>query len=256
VDITDQNRQEAQRVGAQRAELLGQLTAGVAHDFANILSAVSGYRTLVSEALPEGHSAQADLAAIDQAVERGASLTRQLLAYGRGQPQSLQTVNVGDVVVGVLPMLQQLLGPQCVLEHRLAPDLGRVRADPSQLEQVIANLVVNARDAMPAGGRVTVTTANVHRDEAFTRLHPGSVPGHHVSLMVEDTGGGIDPSTLARIFEPYFTTKEEGTGLGLATVYGIVKQSGGYVGVRSAPGHGATFTVDLPRIDAAGWGPG
>ena len=251
VDMTDHNRQEAQRVGAQRAELLGQLTAGVAHDFANILAAVSGYRALVSEALPGTHPAQADLAAIDQATERGVALTRQLLAYGRNQPQSLQTVNVGDVVVGVLPMLQQLLGPRCILEQRLAPDIGRVLGDPGQLEQIIANLVINARDAMPAGGRVVVATANVERDEAFTRLHPGSVPGPYVSLTVEDTGSGIDRSIIERIFEPYFTTKEHGTGLGLATVYGIVKQSGGYVSVESAPGSGTTFTVDLPRIDAA-----
>ena len=252
VDITAHNRQEARRVGAQRAELLGQLTAGVAHDFVNILAAVSGYRALVSEALPASHRTQPDLAAIDQAVERGVALTRQLLAYGRHQPQSLQPVNVGDVVAGVLPMLQQLLRPRCVLDQRLTPDLGRVRADPGQIEQIIANLVINARDAMPAGGTVTVTTANVERDEAFTRMHPGSVPGRYVSLTVEDTGGGVDPSIVERIFEPYFTTKEHGTGLGLATVYGIVKQSGGYVSVRSAPGQGAAFVVDLPRIDAAG----
>jgi two-component system, cell cycle sensor histidine kinase and response regulator CckA len=251
VDITDQNRREAQRVGAQRAELLGHLTAGVAHDFANILAAVSGFRALVSEALPETHSVQADLAAIDQAVDRGVALTRQLLAYGRQQPQSLQSVNIGDVVVGVYPMLQQLLRPQCVLEHCLADDLGLVRADPGQLEQVIANLVLNARDAMPAGGRVTITTANLERDEAFVRGHPGSVPGRYVSLSVEDAGGGIDPEIVERIFEPYFTTKDQGTGLGLATVYGIVKQSGGYVSVRSEPGQGAAFVVDLPRIDAA-----
>ena len=251
VDITDQNRREAQRVGAQRAELLGHLTAGVAHDFANILAAVSGFRALVSEALPETHSVQADLAAIDQAVDRGVALTRQLLAYGRQQPQSLQSVNIGDVVVGVHPMLQQLLRPRCVLEHRLADDLGLVRADPGQLEQVIANLVLNARDAMPAGGRVTITTANLERDEAFVRGHPGAVTGRYVSLSVEDAGGGIDPEIVERIFEPYFTTKEQGTGLGLATVYGIVKQSGGYVSVRSEPGQGSAFVVDLPRIDAA-----
>ncbi len=251
VDITDHNRQEAQRVGAQRAELLGHLTAGVAHDFANILAAVSGFRALVSEALPATHSVQADLAAIDQAVDHGVALTRQLLAYGRQQPQSLQSVNIGDVVVGVHPMLQQLLRPRCVLEHHLADDLGLVRADPGQLEQVIANLVLNARDAMPAGGRVTITTANLERDEAFVREHPGSVPGQYVSLSVEDKGGGIDPEIVERIFEPYFTTKDQGTGLGLATVYGIVKQSGGYVSVRSEPGQGSAFVVDLPRIDAA-----
>lgn len=256
VDMTDHNRQEAQRVGAQRAELLGQLTAGVAHDFANILAAVAGYRTLVSDALPEAHAAQADLAAIDQAAERGVALTRQLLAYGRHQPQSLQPVNMGDVVLRVLPMLQQLLGPRCVLAQRQTPDLGRVLADPGQLEQIIANLVINARDSMPTGGRVVVTTANVERDGAFTRLHPGSAPGQYVSLRVEDTGSGIDPSITERIFEPYFTTKEHGTGLGLATVYSIVKQSGGYVSVNSEPGHGTTFTVDLPRIDAAKWGAG
>jgi two-component system cell cycle sensor histidine kinase/response regulator CckA len=255
VDMTDHNRQEAQRVGRQRAELLGQLTAGVAHDFANILAAVSGYRRLVSEALPEAHDAQADLAAIDQATERGVALTRQLLAYGRHQPQSLQPVNIGDVVVRVLPMLQQLLRPQCVLEQRLTPDLGRVLADPGQLEQVIANLVINARDAMPSGGRVVVATANVERDGAFTRQHPGSAPGEYVSLTVQDTGSGIDRSIIERIFEPYFTTKEHGTGLGLATVYGIVKQSGGYVSVASAAGRGTTFSVDLPRIDAADAGP-
>jgi two-component system cell cycle sensor histidine kinase/response regulator CckA len=252
VDITDQNRQEAQRVGAQRAELLGQLTAGVAHDFANILSAVSGYGALVADVLPEGHEARPDLAAIEQAVERGVALTRQLLAYGRQQPQSLQPVDLGEVVAGVFPMLQQLLRPRCVLEHRRTPDLGRVEADPGQLEQIIANLVVNARDAMPAGGRVTVTTANVERDEAFVRRHPGAAPGRYVSLTVEDTGTGIDPSILDRIFEPYFTTKVNGTGLGLATVYGIVKQTGGYISATSAPGHGAAFVVDLPRIDATG----
>ena len=147
-------------------------------------------------------------------------------------------------------MLQQLLGPRCILEQRLAPDIGRVLGDPGQLEQIIANLVINARDAMPAGGRVVVATANVERDEAFTRLHPGSVPGPYVSLTVEDTGSGIDRSIIERIFEPYFTTKEHGTGLGLATVYGIVKQSGGYVSVESAAGRGTTFSVDLPRIDA------
>ena len=130
------------------------------------------------------------------------------------------------------------------------PDLGRVRADPGQLEQIIANLVLNARDAMPGGGRVTITTANVERDEAFTHVHPGSVLGQYVSLTVEDTGVGIDPSIVERIFEPYFTTKDQGTGLGLATVYGIVKQSGGYVSVRTAEGRGTAFTVDLPRIDA------
>jgi two-component system cell cycle sensor histidine kinase/response regulator CckA len=252
VDITDQKRQEAQRVGAQRAELLGRLTAGVAHDFSNILTAVSGYRALVSESLPESHGAQPDLAAIDQAVERGVALTRQLLTYGRHQPQSVQAVNVGDVVEGVLPMLQQLLGPRCVLDHRPTPDLGLVRADPGQLEQIVANLVLNARDAMPAGGRVTVTTANVHRDGAFTNLNPGSLSGEYVSLTVEDTGSGIDPSIMESIFEPYFTTKNQGTGLGLATVYGIVKQSGGYVSVRTAQGQGTAFTVDLPRINAAG----
>ena len=250
VDLTDQNRQEEKRVGRQRAELLGQLTAGVAHDFANILAAVSGYRTLVSAALPEAHSAQADLAEIDRAAERGVALTRQLLAYGRHQPQSLQPVNIGDVVVRVLPMLQQLLRPRCVLEQRLTPDLGRVLADPGQLEQIIANLVINARDAMPSGGRVVVATANVERDKAFARLHPGSAPGEYVSLTVEDTGSGIDRSIIERIFEPYFTTKEHGTGLGLATVYGIVKQSGGYVSVESGAGRGTTFIVDLPRIDA------
>ena len=252
IDITDQKRQEAQRVGAQRAELLGRLTAGVAHDFANVLAAVSGYGALVSEALPETHKAQPDLAAIDEAVERGVALTRQLLAYGRQQPQSIQPVNVGDVVAAVLPMLQQLLGPECALEHRGTADLGEVRADPGQLEQVIANLVLNARDAMPAGGRVVVTTANVERDQSFTHVHPGSVQGRYVSLTVEDTGTGIDQSIMDSIFEPYFTTKERGTGLGLATVYGIVKQSGGYVSVRTESGKGAAFTVDLPRIDIPG----
>ena len=250
VDITDQKRQESQRIGAQRAELLGRLTAGVAHDFANILASVSGYRALVSEALPESHSVQPDLAAIDQAVIRGVALTSQLLAYGRQQPQSVEPVNVGDVVESVLPMLRQLIGPRCLPEHRPMPDLGRVRADPGQLEQIIANLVLNARDAMPGGGRVTITTANVERDEAFTHVHPGSVLGQYVSLTVEDTGVGIDPSIVERIFEPYFTTKDQGTGLGLATVYGIVKQSGGYVSVRTAEGRGTAFTVDLPRIDA------
>ena len=251
IDITDQNRQAARRMGAQRAELLGRLTAGVAHDFANLLTAILGYRSLVSEALPETHKAQRDLAAIDDAAERGVALTKQLLAYGRQQPQSIQPVDVGRVVDGLLPMLRQLVGPQCVLEHRPTADLGLVSADPGQLEQVIANLVLNARDAMPAGGRVVVTTANVDRDEDFVQTHPGSIAGRYVSLTVEDTGTGIDPSIMDSIFEPYVTTKEQGTGLGLATVYGIVKQSGGYISVSSRHGQGAAFSVDLPRIEAA-----
>ena len=252
VDITDEKRRETQRVGAQRAELLGQLTAGVAHDFANILAAVSGYGSLVSETLPVGHEAQPDLAAIDQAAVRGIALTRQLLAYGRQQPQALRPVNIGDVVAGVLPMLQQLVGAQCLLSYRRTTGLGLVHADPGQIEQVIANLVINARDAMPTGGTVTIATANVERDEAYAQAHLGSVCGPCVSLSVADDGGGIDESIQERIFQPYFTTKEQGTGLGLATVYGIVKQSGGYIGVTSSPGQGATFTVDLPRTDVAG----
>jgi PAS domain S-box-containing protein len=251
VDITDHNRQEALRAGAQRAELLGRLTAGVAHDFANVLAAISGYRSLVAGAIPVSHVVQADLEAIDHAVERGTALTRQLLAYGRTPPESREPVDLGDVVAGVLPMLKQLLRPACVLVHEVTTDLGHVQADPGQLEQVIANLVVNARDAMPSGGQVTVRTANVERDETFARLHPGSVPGRYVSLTVADTGQGIDPAVMTSIFEPYFTTKRHGTGLGLATVRGIVQQAGGYVSMKSEPGEGTVFVVDLPRIDAA-----
>jgi CheY-like chemotaxis protein len=226
-------------------EAVGQLAGGIAHDFNNLLTGILSYTDLVLGELRPGDPVRGDLEQIRHAAQRAAALTRQLLAFSRRQVLQPHVLSLNDCVAELDAMLRRLLGADVTLETELDPGLWYVRADPGQLEQVLVNLIVNARDAMPAGGRVTIATANLPLGQ-----------GAYVSLSVTDTGIGMDRGTQARIFDPFFTTKEQGkgTGLGLSTVYGIVEQSGGHIAVESAPGQGATFTVFLPRHTGPGLG--
>jgi PAS domain S-box-containing protein len=253
VDDTQRTRAEEALRQAQKIEAVGQLAGGIAHDFNNLMSVVAGYGQLLSRDLAPGHRGHARLEQIQKAVERAATLTRQLLAFSRKQVLEPKVLDLSAVVVNVEGMLRRLIGEHIQLVTVFDRDVTLARVDPGQMEQVIVNLAVNARDAMPGGGRLIVETANVELDAAFARTRPGASAGHHVLLAVSDTGHGMDAAILSRVFEPFFTTKEQGkgTGLGLSTVYGIVKQSGGYIDVYSEPGQGSTFRIYLPRVEVA-----
>jgi PAS domain S-box-containing protein len=249
-DVTEKKSLAAQLNQAQRMESVGRLAGGVAHDFNNLLGVISGYGELLRRRLQEPRLKKYS-EDILQASERAAGLTHQLLAFSRQQVLQPQVLDLNAIVADVEKMLQRLIGEDVALRTSLAPGLGRVRADRGQLEQVLMNLAVNARDAMPKGGVITLETAPAELDAAYARTHEGVAPGGYAMLAVSDTGHGMSADVQARIFEPFFTTKTEGkgTGLGLATVYGIVKQSGGHIFVYSEPGHGATFKVYLPLVE-------
>jgi two-component system, cell cycle sensor histidine kinase and response regulator CckA len=251
LDVSERKRLEEQFRQAQKMEAVGRLAGGVAHDFNNLLTIINGYGALLLEGLPAGHSCREPAQEVVKAGERAASLTRQLLAFGRKQMLTLTAVNLNAVVGGMEKMLARVLGEDVRLSKVLDPDLGPVKTDLGQIEQVLLNLAVNARDAMPSGGELTIATRNAERDEAQARANPELPAGAYAVLEVTDTGCGMTEEVQAHLFEPFFTTKEvgKGTGLGLATVYGIVKQSGGHVEARSAVGRGSTFTIYLPRID-------
>ncbi|MBI3270949.1 MAG: CHASE domain-containing protein [Planctomycetes bacterium] len=252
-DITEKRSLECQLRQSQKMEMIGRLAGGVAHDFNNLLTAITGYADILAGRLERDPQLLGYAEEIRKAGERAASLTRQLLAFSRKQILAPKVLELNVVVADMQKMLRRLIGESIELVARLAPDLGNVRADPGQVEQVILNLTVNARDAMPDGGRLLLETGNRSVDDAYAAAHPEARPGPYVFLRVTDTGVGMCAETMAHLFEPFFTTKGvgKGTGLGLSTVYGIVRQSGGHVEVESAPGQGATFCVLLPRVDAA-----
>jgi PAS domain S-box-containing protein len=243
---------EAELRQAQKMEAVGRLAGGIAHDFNNILTVISGRAQLLLGTLDPGARGRRAAELIQQASERATLLTRQLLAFSRKQMLQSRVLSLTAVVTGLTPMLRRLIGEH--IQLAVVPGgAGRVRADGAQVEQVVTNLVINARDAMPEGGRLTIATADVEIDTAFVLAHPGARTGPHVSVSVADTGHGMDAETRAKVFEPFFTTKEtgKGTGLGLSTLYGIVKQHEGYVAVESEPGRGSTFTIFFPRVEAA-----
>ena len=253
-DVTERRALELQLRQSQKMEAVGRLAGGIAHDFNNLLMVVSGYSELLLDRIDPGDPAMLGPAKeIATAASRATTLTRQLLAFSRKQVMMPKVFDLNGVVAENLRMLNRLIGEDIELVMVPGSELGRVKADPGQIEQVIMNLAVNARDAMPKGGKLTIETANVTLDESYTRLHAPAAPGEYVMLAISDTGGGMDAETQSHIFEPFYTTKgPKGTGLGLSTVYGIIKQSGGYVWVYSEAGRGSTFKIYLPRVSETG----
>jgi PAS domain S-box-containing protein len=259
-DVTERRRAEAalresqaQLAHSQKMETIGRLAGGVAHDFNNMLTVISGYAQVVLKGLKSDDPLRPDVEIIRQAAERTASLARQLLTFSRRQASAPRIMSLGDILSGLEKMVGRLVGEDIDLAVRAAPNIGNVRVDPGQIEQVVMNLAVNARDAMPSGGRLTIDATDADFDEADARAHVGVPPGRYVMLAVSDTGLGMDEETRSCIFEPFFTTKEvgKGTGLGLSMVYGIVQQSGGHIEVESAPGRGTTFKIYFPRVEEA-----
>ena len=250
-DVTERRALEQQLRQSQKMEAIGRLAGGIAHDFNNLLMVISGYSEFLLDRLGPDPALRGPAKEIASAAERATSLTRQLLAFSRKQMLAPKVLDLNAVVTENLKMLTRLIGEDIDLVMIPGPELGAVKADPGQIEQVILNLAVNARDAMPQGGRLTIETANVTLDEAYARLHAPVQPGDYTMLAITDTGVGMDSDTQSHIFEPFFTTKgPKGTGLGLSTVYGIVKQSGGYIWVYSEPGQGTSFKVYMPHATA------
>jgi len=250
-DITERRVLEDQFRQSQKMEAVGRLAGGIAHDFNNLLTVVSGYSEVLLDQLTPAHPLHAKAEAIQQASDRATTLTRQLLAFSRKQHLQLKVVDVNAIVEDMERLLRPLIGEDIELTTHLEPTIGCTRADAGQLEQVIMNLVVNAKDAMPDGGKIRISTASVILDDSYHPENTFIKHGPYVMISLTDTGQGMDRETQARIFEPFFTTKEKGkgTGLGLSTVYGIIKQSGGYVFVQSEPGRGTAFTIYFPRVD-------
>jgi signal transduction histidine kinase/ActR/RegA family two-component response regulator len=251
IDVTERQRLEMNLQQAQKMEAIGQLAGGVAHDFNNLLVAIMGFTQMSLARLEPEHRVRRDLEAVLKAAHSAESLTRQLLAFSRKQILQPQILDLNVVVERLQDLLRRTIGEDVQLVTRLGADIGRVSADPGQIEQVVMNLVVNARDAMPRGGVVTIATQSVTLDNAYVEQHPGAAAGPHVMIAITDTGSGMTEAVRARLFEPFFTTKEQGkgTGLGLATVYGIVRQSGGFIWVDTELGRGTAFQVYLPRAD-------
>jgi two-component system, cell cycle sensor histidine kinase and response regulator CckA len=250
-DITERRQLQAQFLQAQRMESIGRLAGGVAHDFNNLLTAIMGNLELALDTLPDDHIVHGDLTEAQKAANRGAGLTRQLLAFARKQPIEPHVINLNDLIAEMDKLLRRLIGEDIELVTQPASNLAPIKADSGQLEQVIVNLAVNARDAMPNGGKLTIETRNVEIDHDYVQQHIGVASGIYVLLAISDTGAGMDAETLRQAFEPFFTTKPKGrgTGLGLATCYGIIKQHGGHIWPYSEPGHGSTFRIYLPLAD-------
>ncbi len=249
-DVTERRRLEEQLMRAQRMEAIGTLSGGVAHDFNNILTVILGHTEVLLQ-MTQSSEELSHLKSIDEASRRASALTRQLLAFSRKQVLQPRVFNLNTLILDLDKMLRRMISEDIELETATDPNLGATKADPGQIEQVVMNLVVNARDAIHGGGRITIETANVTLDDEYVRQHAGARLGPHVMLAVSDTGEGMGPDVLPHIFEPFFTTKEvgKGTGLGLSMVYGIVRQSGGNIFVYSQPGKGTTFKIYLPRVD-------
>src|SRR5579864_4681674 len=255
-DVTERRALGQQLQQSQKMEAVGRLAGGIAHDFNNLLMVISGYSEFLLERLGSEPALRSPAQEIASAAERASSLTRQLLAFSRKQMLAPKMLDLNSVVTENVRMLKRMIGEDIDLVMIPAGQLGQVRADAGQIEQVIMNLAVNARDAMPSGGKLTIETSNITVDEEHARLHSPLVPGEYVKILISDTGQGMDPETQSKVFEPFFTTKgPKGTGLGLSTVYGIIKQSGGYIWVNSEMGKGTTFKIYLPRVAGVGEAP-
>ncbi len=251
-DVTEQRELEQQLRQAQKMEAVGRLAGGIAHDFNNLLMVISGYCEFLAERIGSGSTLHTSVQEIANASERATSLTRQLLAFSRKQMLDPKVLNLNAILTRSIKMLSRMIGEDINLVLKEGSEIGAVKADPGQIEQVVMNLAVNARDAMPHGGNLTIETSNITCDEVYARLHASLTIGEYVMLTISDNGVGMDRDTQLHIFEPFFTTKgPKGTGLGLSTVYGIIQQSGGHIQVSSEPGKGTTFRVYLPRADSA-----